>query len=377
MRDAQQDSGLVPDIVPVEPTPVWQGRSDPAWGVATILVPYTLYKHEDDVRILAEHYEAMSAWLRHVGSTTTGRIVDKPSQAWGNDWVAIEETPGALYRTGFYYQAATLMSEIAATLGHDDDAAAYARLADDIRAAFTRAFLDREAASYGDSQFAHALPLVLGLVPTDLQAGVREQLVHDVTAEHDDHFTAGLPGVAAVPDALSAAGRSDVVLDVLRRRDYPSWGYMLEQGPGTIWERWDGSGSRNHPMFTSIDHWLYRFVAGIDQTRDSAGFKRLVFAPDVTDQVDSAAASLATPYGKAVSSWCHVDGVLVYDVTVPANTTAEVQIPAASAAQVRVRATGDRGAPPDGLDGVEFRHMVDGSAIYHVVPGRYRFVAQR
>lgn len=30
----------------------------------------------------------------------------------------------------------------------------------------------------------------------------------------------------------------------------PSWGYMIKQGPGTIWESWrDTTNSHNHPMF--------------------------------------------------------------------------------------------------------------------------------
>jgi hypothetical protein len=377
IRDAQQDSGLVPDIVPVEPTPVWQGRSDPAWGVATILLPYALYRQEGDIRVLEEHYDAMAAWLRHTRTTATGHIVDAPSQAWGNDWVAVEETPGRMYRTGYYYLAASLMSEIATVLDKDTDAVTYATLAADIREAFTREFFDAETSRYGDTQFAHAFPLVLGVVPTDEIPLVREHLVHDVVSEHDAHFTGGLPGIAAIPDALATVGRADVVLDVLRRRDYPSWGYMLDHGPGTIWERWDGSGSRNHPMFTSIDRWLYRFVAGIDQADGSAGFKKLVFAPRVTDQLDSAAASLETPYGEATSSWCHVDGRLVYDVTVPANTTAEVRVPATSPDQVRVRAS-DHGAtvPVAVSDDVAFGGVTEGFAVHHVGPGRYQFVAR-
>ncbi|MEQ4203896.1 family 78 glycoside hydrolase catalytic domain [Actinopolymorpha sp. B9G3] len=377
IRDAQQDSGLVPDIVPVEPTPVWQGRSDPAWGVATILLPYHVYRHEGDIRILHEHYAAMSAWFRHMRTTTTGLIVDSPSQAWGNDWVAIEETPGRMYRTGYYFLAANLMSEIAATLGRGQDAASYAALAGDIREAFNATFLDAETSSYGDSQFAQAFPLVLGIVPADDVPAVRQHLVRDVVTEHDGHFTGGLPGIASIPDALAAADRADVVLDVLRRRDFPSWGYMLDHGPGTIWERWDGSGSRNHHMFTSIDQWLYRYVAGIDQAEDSAGFRELVFAPRVTDRLESAGATLETPYGEAVSRWCHIDERLVYDVTVPPNTTAKVHVPATSPAHVRVR-TSDHGtlATADVSGAVDFRGMVEGSAVYHVRSGRYQFVSR-
>ncbi len=376
LRDAQQGSGMMPDIVPVEPTAEWQGRSDPAWGVATVLVPYDLYKSEGDLRILDRHYPAMAAWIDHLRTETSAYIVDEPLHAWGNDWVAIEDTSGPLFRTGFYYWSARLMSEIAAKLRRHDDAAAYAALADDIGKAFNKAFFDERTSSYGDTQFANAFPLFLGLVPTDHRREVQENLVRDL-AEHDGHFTGGLPGITYIPDALAAAGRPDVVLDALRRRDFPSWGYMLEQGPGTIWERWDGSGSRNHPMFTSIDGWLYRYVAGVDQSKDAAGFRRLVFAPRVTDRLERAAASLETPYGEAVSSWCHVDGTLVYDVTVPANTTAEVHVPAATAAQVTVRSTGDRGVLASDRADAEFRRMAGGSAVYRVRSGRYQFLSER
>ena len=49
------------------------------------------------------------------------------------------------------------------------------------------------------------------------------------------------------------------------REEEPSWGYMVNQGPGTFWETWDDTtNSHNHPMFTaSIGPYLFSIV-GLD-----------------------------------------------------------------------------------------------------------------
>lgn len=119
------------------------------------MIPYYLYERQGDTRVLEEHYAALAAWLDYV-KTTAGNIVDHPSHTWGNDWVAIEETSGRLFRTGFYYWAARLMGEIAGVLHRHHDAAAYSEFADDIADAFNDAFFDEERASYGESQSANA-----------------------------------------------------------------------------------------------------------------------------------------------------------------------------------------------------------------------------
>jgi hypothetical protein len=77
--------------------------------------------------------------------------------------------------------------------------------------------------------------------------------------------SSGLVGASFVLQALVLAGRGDIALAMALREEEPSWGHMVKQGPGTIWETWDDtSNSHNHPMFTaSIGPYLYS-IAGLD-----------------------------------------------------------------------------------------------------------------
>jgi len=79
--------------------------------------------------------------------------------------------------------------------------------------------------------------------------------------------SSGLVGASFILQALVQAGRGDIALSMAMREEEPSWGYMVKQGPGTIWETWtDTSNSHNHPMFTaSIGPYLYS-IAGLDPT---------------------------------------------------------------------------------------------------------------
>lgn len=373
MADAQQPNGQVPDIVPVEPTASWQNRSDPAWAVATVLIPNDLYTSYGDDQVLRDHYASMQRWMDYVATTTDGYLITRPSTTWGNDWVAIESTDGTLFRSTFYFWAARLMARDAEVLGRAADKVRYDELASNVRRAVNARFFDAGAATYGSSQFADAFPLLVGVVPAGRAGDVLESLVAKVHAR-GDHFTGGLPGIKYIPEALAAYGRSDLVLKVLRKTDYPSWGYMLEHGPGTIWESWNGDSSLDHPMFTSIDSWLYSHVAGIQQSENSTGYRNLVFDPAVTAGMDSASGTVTTPYGEASSTWKKVDGRVVLDVTVPVNATAEVHLPATSTwALVEGGSVNDGGWFAAEATGVKSVTLADGDAVAAIGSGTYRF----
>lgn len=334
LRDATGPDGWVPDIVPTELGTGWATRSDPAWAAATALMPYYVWKQYGDRRIVQEHYDSIVAWVDYVGTRSTDFLVTRPTGAWGNDWLGIESTDGKLFRSGFYHWGAAIVAELAAELGHDADAETYAALAQDIADAINEEFFNGRN-SYGSSQFANAFPLVLGIVPEGREEAVVDTLVRDVVEERGHHFTGGLPGIKYIPEALEMYGRDDVVLKVVQQKEYPGWGYMLENGPGTIWEDWHaGASSLNHPMFTSIDNWLYTAVAGIRQAPGSVGLRDLVLEPKVTADLPSASATRETPYGEASIAWERVGGAVNASVTVPFGSTATVVLPDAELADV-------------------------------------------
>lgn len=363
---AQRPDGRIPDIVPTEPSDSWHQRSDPAWGASHFLIPLYVYQEYGDARLLTEHYSSLRSYVDYLGTTTEGGLVTDPAHRWGNDWLGVEETNSTLFRSGFYYWALRTVAQAAEITGRPGEAAELEQRADEVAAAINGRFLDESADSYGPSQFANAFPLTLGIVPDASVDGVVQTLVDDVVDERDGHFTGGLPGIKYIPEALAMHGRSDVVLDVVRSTEYPGWGYMLENGPGTIWEDWNGNSSLNHPMFSSIDDWIYTGVAGIDQAPGSVGYQQSVIDPQVTDEVTEGSATVTTPYGELTSTWHTDDGQLVQEVVVPGNTTASVHVPADDPAWVF-----EAGRPVASQPGVIDVTRSGGDVVVEVGSGRY------
>ncbi len=116
---------------------------------------------------------------------------------------------------------------------------------------------------------------------------------------------------------------------------------MLSKGATTWWERWNGDtgdpsmNSYNHYAFGSVIAWVYRYAAGIDTLPDSAGFKRIVIHPHLDARMTSARAEYDSVYGKIISDWSGTpSGPFSLRVTVPANTSAKVVLPAIAGARL-------------------------------------------
>ncbi len=124
----------------------------------------------------------------------------------------------------------------------------------------------------------------------------------------------------------------------MNRKEYPSWLYPVTQGATTIWERWDGQkpdgtfqnadmNSFNHYAYGAIGEWLYTYVAGIKIDEANPGYKHFYLAPNPGGGLTNASAEFESMYGKIKSAWKIEAGNFVYDVEVPANTTATVILP--------------------------------------------------
>jgi alpha-L-rhamnosidase len=86
--------------------------------------------------------------------------------------------------------------------------------------------------------------------------------------------------------------------------------------------------SFNHYAYGSIGAWLYQSVAGIEVDSSQPGYKHSILRPHVGGGLTHAAATLKTNYGELVSAWEQDKGTFEWRVTVPANTTATIHLPA-------------------------------------------------
>jgi alpha-L-rhamnosidase len=155
------------------------------------------------------------------------------------------------------------------------------------------------------------------------------------------------------------------------REDFPSYGYMIRNGATTIWEEWDGDNSQIHNTMISVGLWFIEGLGGIRYDERAPGFKHFIAAPGIESGLKKVDASLTTGYGKIVSAWRVEGDALTWDLTVPANTTATVTLPATALEMVR-----ESGKPATSQPGIARPTAANGLFRCEVASGTYHFTSK-
>jgi hypothetical protein len=389
IADSQLANGLVPTTAP-EYTPFGgNGKTDnlrnnfgdsPEWSSTFILAPWQQYEFDGDLNLFRIHYDAMKNYLTYFGSRADNYIVNYGL----GDWYDIgpkppgvsQLTPVALTATAFYYQDAEIMTHVALLLGKYDDVEQFQDLALKINFAFNNKFYDRTNHIYATgSQTANSIPLVMGLCEPANRAAIIDAIVADVR-KRGNALTTGDVGYRYLLHALAECGRSDVIFDINNQSNKPGYGLQLKRGATSLTEAWDaGPGSsQNHFMLGQIQEWFYHDLAGIQNASDSAGFKRIVINPQPVGDVTWVKASYDSIRGKITSDWKRNGGKFTLKVSIPANTTATVYVPAASLNSV---GEGSLNWPAIKAKGVNSFRFENGRAILEIGSGDYTFVSSQ
>jgi alpha-L-rhamnosidase len=129
---------------------------------------------------------------------------------------------------------------------------------------------------------------------------------------------------------LSENGYADLAYKVAAQETYPSWGWWIVNGATTLYENWpiDAKSdiSLNHIMFGEVGAWMYKALAGIKPDPQNAGFKNILLEPHFVEGLDEFQASFNAPTGLIESSWKKENGKIMYQVTIPPNSTATLRL---------------------------------------------------
>ena len=385
--EAQLDSGLVPDIAPEYTRFEGAFFESPEWGSACVQLPHLLYKWYGDEAAEAQQYETMKRYVRYLASTRNEKGLVKPGLGDWYDWTpehghrgASQLTPTELPATAFLYDDARILVHAARRMGIEADAADFEKLAEEVRRDFIKGYYNPNDHSVATgSQAALATALYFDLVPKEDRQNVLDTLVAQIE-KGQYRQTAGEVCFRMLVQALAEGGRSDVVYRMINRTDVPGYGHMLKLGFKTLSERWDQPGSSmNHCMFGQIQEWFQGFILGLRQAPESVGFKRLLLRPEPVGDLTSASGYYDSIHGRIISQWRIEDGGFYWRITVPANTTAEVHVPATSINDVT-----ESGRPIEQARSVVFLRM-DSTlesqtstrrAVFEVGSGEYRFLSK-
>jgi len=325
-RDEQQPNGVLPAIIP---TDGWgyHWANGPDWTSTIALIPWNVYLFYGDTKILSENYDNIKRYVDHIDELYPTGLTD-----WGlGDWVPVKsKSPKELTSTAYYYTDAIILSRVAGILGHQKDQEHYARLAEKIKSAFNIKYLDLSTGIYGSGfQTELSVPLMWGLVPDDMIDKVSTNLAKAIEAE-DFHIDVGLLGSKAILNALSDNGYPEVAFKVASQETFPSWGWWIVNGATTFYENWDIEAKRdlslNHIMFGEINAWFYKALGAIKPDANQPGFKNVLLEPHFVDGLNQFSAEHEGPYGKISSSWERTGKGIVYQITIPPNSSATVTI---------------------------------------------------
>lgn len=343
----QGEDGAVPYVVPdVLDAPGQLVSTASFWGDSAVVLPWEIYMASGDRAVLREQYPSMKAWGDYMTAQTGENGLWQTGFQYG-DWLGldaertglVDERVGAtdpyLAANVSYADSTRLLAETAALLGYAEDAAHYRALHDSIVEAFRREYLTPTGRMVSETQTALTLALHFGMLTEAQRPAAAARLATSVEA-HKNHIITGFVGTPFVCDVLSDNGRHDLAGKLLLQDDNPSWLYEVKMGATTIWERWDsilpdGSfnpanmNSLNHYAYGSIGSWMYRRLGGLEPLEP--GYRRFRFQPQPVRGITWAECSLDSPYGIIRCAWRCENGRYTLDLTVPANTTAEVHLP--------------------------------------------------
>ena len=378
MRDIQNENGRFTDVAPVG-----GGFGGTLWGSAGIVVAWEAYLQYGNIDMLREHYPAMKRYIDFLETKQNeeGVLVEGPL----GDWLSPENSKNDNTAMWNAYQVHDLeiLYKSASILGYDIDAQRYKSKYEERKAFFNETYVDPEtfqsisagfeAFGFGpkpqgyrkpskgslvDSQASYAIPLALDVYESSVENEFAKKLVQTIKRPNQDDLgvmrpeyslMTGFIGTGKINEALSKHGYDDVAYRLLLNENYPSWLYPVLNGATTIWERlnsytiengFGGNNSMNsfnHYSFGAIGSWLQEYSLGIQRDPNEVAFKTFVLkpTPDPNKELKWAKGHYNSMHGTIKSSWKIEEGYTVYEISIPANTSATLYLSSSSLKNIK------------------------------------------
>jgi alpha-L-rhamnosidase len=271
---------------------------------------------------------------------------------------------------------------MARVLERDEDARKYGDRFQSIKAAFNREFVAADGRIRGDTQAGYALALDFSLLPEALEKTAVAHMVEGIH-RYGNRLSTGIQSTHRLMLELVRHGQEELGWRLLTNRCFPSWGYMIDNGATTIWERWDGyvkgqgfqdpgMNSFNHWALGAIGEWMYRHVLGINPDESHPGYRQFTVRPRPGGGLTWARGHYDSIKGRIAVAWALKDGTFTLDLTVPVNATARLYVPAQDSTKIL-----EGGRPAAEAPGVKALPAQDKCALFSVGSGSYHFSAPR
>ena len=333
--DCIQEDGGMPHTAPNP----YSAGGGPYWCGFIITASWKSYINYGDARLIEKYYPEMQLWLEYVKKYTVDGLLqrwpDLDYRGWYlGDWA----TPEGIDQTAkpsidivnncFVAVCYATMEKIATYLGKPNDASTYAAKKQQLQKLIHERFFDSASNGYAtNSQIDLIYPMLAQATPEALVPAVTKTLYAETAQRFAGHLSTGLVGIPVLTEWAIQNRSTDWVYGQLKKKDYPGYLFMLENGATATWEHWNGERSRIHNCYNGIGAWFYQAVGGIRPDEDHPGYRRVIIAPQVPTGITWAKTSKETPFGKVVVDWEIKAGTLHIDLAIPPGCTASLELP--------------------------------------------------
>lgn len=332
---AQRENGELPGIIP---TAGWgfEWGNGPAWDNALTELCFQIYRFRGDLEPAKECAQSIYRYLKYISDK---RRADGLVAIGLGDWLQpgrradSPDAPLHITDSVMVMYIAQKSWELFCALGMTDYAEYAKELRASVKASIREHCIDFSTMTVGSGcQTAQAICIYYGVFEPSEQeraCNVLIKLVH----EKADHFDCGMIGMRVIFHVLSACGQGNLAYKMITRKDYPSYGMLINQGLTTLPEsflppeKWDSPDSLNHHFMGDITSWFISKVVGICVNPELTSPNYIVVEPDFIEELDFAEAFYKAPAGKIKVRWERKNGkITVYvthdkDITIKVNLT--------------------------------------------------------
>ena len=166
-------------------------------------------------------------------------------------------------------------------------------------------------------------PMLVGAVPGEIVGQIKAKLFERTETINGGHLGVGLVGVPVLAEWAAREREADYVYGMLKKRTYPGYLYMIDNGATATWEDWDAPRSYLHNCFNGIGSWFYQALGGIMQ--EDAAFRNVRIEPQFPTGLNWVRVCQETPYGTICVSWKrNGEDRAELHVEIPAGITARI-----------------------------------------------------
>lgn len=369
--DVIREDGGMPHTAPNP----YNAGGGPYWCGFIITASWQTYMNYGDRQVLERYYPVMQQWLGYVEKhQVNGLLKQWPDTDYRNwylgDWatpVGIDQTDESsvdLVNNAFIAVCFDRMQKIAQLLGKSEDASRYASQKKALQKIIHTTFFNDINNTYGTgTQIDLSFPMIAGVVPEDKLQAVEQSLYDETEVKRKGHLATGLVGLPVLTEWIVRNGAVDLMYTMLKKRDYPGFLYMIDNGATTTWEHWNGERSHIHNCYNAIGSWFYQAVGGIIPEENVPAYRKIRIHPQIPKGVTWANTSKETPIGTVIVNWILNDDTMEMEIQIPVGSEAEVVLP--------------EGITKININGLEYGVAVNREKTMHMQSGRYKMKYKR